>query len=116
MEEMIQALARLVKYNSVEGEALPGKPFGEAPAACLTEALQIAEEMGFETKNMENYCGYAEMGSGEEIIGIVGHLDVVPAGEGWETDPFTVVRKGDVIYGRGVNDDKGAVIASMFAK
>lgn len=115
MEEMIQALARLVKYNSVEGEALPGKPFGEAPAACLAEALQIAEEMGFETKNMENYCGYAEMGSGKDIIGIVGHLDVVPAGEGWETDPFTVVRKGDVIYGRGVNDDKGAVIASMFA-
>ncbi len=114
-EQMIAALGRLVQYNSVEGEPLPGKPFGEGPAACLKEALQIAEEMGFETANMENYCGYAQMGSGEEIIGLCAHLDVVPAGEGWNTDPFTLVRQGEKLYGRGVSDDKGAVIASLYA-
>ncbi len=114
-EEMIGALERLVHYNSVEGEALPGKPFGEGPAACLQEALSIAREMGFATTNMDNYCGYAEMGSGEDIIGLCAHLDVVPAGEGWNTDPFTLVRQGDVLYGRGVSDDKGAVIASLYA-
>ena len=114
-EEMLANMARLIKYNSVQGQAQPGKPFGEVPAACLAEALQIADEMGFETVNMENYCGYAEMGSGKEIIGLCAHLDVVPAGEGWNTDPFTLTRVGDNVFGRGVSDDKGAVIASLYA-
>ena len=113
--EMIAALERLVRYDSVEGEPLPGKPFGEGPAACLKEALQIAEEMGFATANMDNYCGYAEMGEGKDIIGICAHLDVVPAGDGWDSDPFTLVQRGDRLYGRGVSDDKGAVIASLYA-
>lgn len=114
-EEMIAALARLVKHNSVEGEPLPGKPFGQGPAAALKEALEIAGEMGFATANMENYCGYAQMGSGKVLIGLCAHLDVVPAGEGWNTDPFTLTRIGDVLYGRGATDDKGAVIASLYA-
>lgn len=113
--EMLDALARLVKYNSVRGEEKAGMPFGEGPAACLAEALQIAREMGFETVNMDNYCGYAEMGSGEEIIGIAAHLDIVPAGDGWESDPFVMERRGERVYGRGVSDDKGAAIASLFA-
>ena len=114
-EDMLAALARLVQYNSVQGEALPGKPFGEGPAAALAEGLKIAEEMGFKTVNLDNYCGYAEMGEGKEIIGIAAHLDIVPAGDGWDTDPFTMTRKGDKVYGRGVSDDKGAVIASLYA-
>ena len=61
-DEMLNNLARLVQYNSVQSEALPGKPFGEMPAAVLAEALQIAEELGFKTTNLDNYCGYAEMG------------------------------------------------------
>ncbi len=113
--EMLEKLARLVKHNSVEGQPLPGKPFGEGPAAALKEALDIASEMGFATTNMENYCGYAEIGSGKDLIGLCAHLDVVPAGEGWDTDPFTMTRKGDRVYGRGVSDDKGAVIASLYA-
>ncbi|MBR5740362.1 MAG: Sapep family Mn(2+)-dependent dipeptidase, partial [Firmicutes bacterium] len=114
-EEMLESLARLVKYNSVQGEALEGKPFGEGPAAVLREALEMAEEMGFRTKNVDNYCGYAEIGEGNDIIGLVGHLDIVPAGTGWDTDPFTMVRKGDRVYGRGVSDDKGGVVASLYA-
>ncbi|MBQ9814496.1 MAG: Sapep family Mn(2+)-dependent dipeptidase [Lachnospiraceae bacterium] len=114
--EMIEKLARLVKHNSERGEAGPGMPFGPGPAACLKEALQIFEEEGFKTTNVDNYCGYAEMGEGTDIIGIVSHLDIVPAGEGWDTDPFTVTRKDDGrIYGRGVSDDKGSVIASLYA-
>ena len=115
-DEMLEQLARLVKYNSERGEALPDKPFGEGPAGCLAEALQIASEMGFATTNVDNYCGYAEMGEGEDILGIVAHLDIVPAGEGWNTDPFTLTRGDDgMVYGRGVSDDKGAAIASLYA-
>ena len=114
-EAMLGHLARLVKHNSVRGEALPGKPFGEGPAAVLAEGLAIAQELGFPVKNLDNYCGYAEMGEGEEIIGIAAHLDIVPAGDGWSSDPFTLTRVGDKIYGRGVTDDKGPAIAALYA-
>lgn len=114
-EEMLDGLGRLVQYNSVKGQEEPGMPFGPGPAACLDEALKLAGEMGFSTKNMDHYCGYAEMGQGQEIIGIAAHLDIVPAGEGWETDPFVMTRKGERVYGRGVSDDKGAVIAALYA-
>lgn len=114
-DDMLSHLARLVKHNSVQGPALADKPFGEGPAAALGEALCIADEMGFSTVNMENYCGYAEMGEGQDIIGIVAHLDVVPAGDGWDTDPFTLTRKEGRVYGRGVSDDKGAIIAALYA-
>ena len=114
-EEMLENLSRLIDINSVEGEPLPGKPFGEGPARALHEALTIAEDMGFRTCNMENYCGWAEMGEGEDLIGLCAHLDVVPAGEGWDSDPYYMERRGEKIYGRGVSDDKGAVIASLYA-
>lgn len=113
-ENMLTDLAALVKHPSKRGEALPGKPFGEGPAAALAEALSIAERMGFRTKNLDNYCGYAEIGEGDDIIGLVAHLDVVPEGDGWKSDPFTMVREGDYVYGRGVSDDKGGAIASLY--
>ncbi len=113
-ENMLTDLAALVKHPSKRGEALPGKPFGEGPAAALAEALSIAERMGFRTKNLDNYCGYAEIGEGDDIIGLVAHLDVVPEGDGWKSDPFTMTREDDVVYGRGVSDDKGGAIASLY--
>ena len=114
-DEMLAKLARLVKHDSHQGEALEGKPFGEGPAAALAEALEIGREMGFRTVNLDNYCGYIETGAGSDIIGIAAHLDIVPAGEGWETDPFTLTEKDGWVYGRGVSDDKGAVIAVLYA-
>ncbi|MCR4673100.1 MAG: Sapep family Mn(2+)-dependent dipeptidase, partial [Lachnospiraceae bacterium] len=114
-EAMLASLQRLVQYNSERGEAEEGFPFGRIPAQALAEALEMAGEMGFRTHNLDNYCGWAEMGEGEDIIGLVCHLDIVPAGNGWDTDPFTVTRKGDRVYGRGVSDDKGAAVASLYA-
>ncbi len=114
-DKMLEDLAAIVKYDSSRKSAVGNKPFGEENAACLEEALGIAEKMGFETVNMDNFCGYAEIGEGEEIIGIAGHLDIVPAGKGWDTDPFTLTEKEGRVYGRGVSDDKGACIASLYA-
>lgn len=67
--------------------------------------------------NLDNYIGYGEMGEGDQLIAIVGHLDVVPARreDGWNTDPYTMVEKDGILYGRGVSDDKGGVVASMIA-
>lgn len=112
---MLEMLAKLVSYNSVESQPLDDAPFGQGPKDCLNAALEMCESLGFETHNLDNYCGYAQIGEGEEVIGVLGHLDIVPAGDGWDSDPLKMVIKDNVAYGRGVSDDKGAVVASMIA-
>lgn len=116
-EELLSRLGKLVAINSVEGTPTADAPFGEAPKEALLCALDMMAKDGFKTVDVDHYAGYAEMGEGEEVIGIVGHLDIVPARkeDGWDTDPFVMTEKDGVLYGRGVSDDKGAVVASMIA-
>lgn len=116
-EELIEKLGKLVAINSVEGTPSADAPFGEAPKEALLTALKMMDEDGFKTVNLDNYCGYAEMGEGEELIGVIGHLDIVPCvnQDGWETNPLEMVQKDNRLYGRGVMDDKGPVVASMIA-
>ena len=114
-EEMGANLGILVAIDSQLGTPVDGKRFGEGPAKALSVGLQIAEEMGFRTVNLDNYCGYAEMGEGDEIVGIAGHLDIVPVGGDWSYNPFELTRKGDYVYGRGTTDDKGPVMEALYA-
>lgn len=115
--ELLERLDKLVSINSEMGEAEADAPFGKGPKKALETALDMLAKDGFTTKNVDNYAGYAEMGSGDELIGVIGHLDVVPArkDEGWDSDPYTMTEKDGILYGRGVSDDKGAVVASMIA-
>lgn len=116
-EELLTRLEALVSINSAEGEPRDDAPFGPGPRDALIAALKMMDEDGFNTVNLDNMIGYAEMGEGDQLIGIVGHLDVVPANkeDGWNTDPFVMTEKDGILYGRGVADDKGAVAASMIA-
>ena len=82
LEGMKQDLKELVSYNSVYGE--DEKPFGKMNRAVLDCALQLMKEKGLRTENVDYYCGFGETGEGEKLIGILAHLDVVPAGEGWK--------------------------------
>ncbi|MBO4359166.1 MAG: Sapep family Mn(2+)-dependent dipeptidase, partial [Erysipelotrichaceae bacterium] len=81
----------------------------------LDRALELMKEKGLETENVDYYCGYGQTGKGDSLVGIVAHLDVVPAGQGWSHDPFDMIEKDGYLYGRGVSDDKGAAVASMYA-
>ncbi len=108
-------IARLVAINSVEGEPLPGKPFGEGPARALAEGLKIAQELGLDAVNCDNYIGYAQIGEGEDYLATITHLDVVPVGEGWKEDPFTMREREGWIIGRGVMDDKGPSVLCLYA-
>ncbi len=112
-QNMIDDLTKLVSYNSVYSE--DALPFGKTNQEVLAEALSLMEREGLKTTNLDNYCGFGEVGQGDELIGILAHLDVVPAGEGWSSDPFVVRNDGEFLYGRGVTDDKGPVIASLYA-
>lgn len=113
--QMLEDLKALVSINSVMGEPSDDAPFGQGPKNALLKALELSENKGFKTKNLDNYIGYAEIGEGEKLIGVVSHVDVVPVGDGWNTNPFDTTLKDGNIYGRGVSDDKGAAIASMYA-
>ena len=111
---MKEDLKELVSHNSVFAQ--DELPFGSENRKVLDAALKMMERECLKTKNLDYYCGYGEVGEGEDIIGIVGHIDVVPAPlEGWNTNPFEMVEKDGVLYGRGVSDDKSGVVASLYA-
>ncbi len=116
-DEILKRLGELVSINSEQSAATSDAPFGEGPKKALEAALKMLEKDGLKTVNLDNYIGYGEMGEGDQLIAIVGHLDVVPARkeDGWNTDPYTMVEKDGILYGRGVSDDKGGVVASMIA-
>lgn len=114
-DEFVDALAPLIAIDSTTGAAAPGAPFGPGPARALEAALELARRWGLQTGNDEGYVGLVDLNDGEDQLHILAHLDVVGIGEGWETDPFTLVREGDLIYGRGTDDDKGPAVAALMA-
>ena len=114
-DEMLGLLSELVAIPRVQGEALEGKPFGEEPARALAFMLEKCREYGFAVENVDNYAGSADFGAPEPELAILSHLDVVPAGSGWSSDPFTLTADGDKLIGRGAIDDKGPAVATLFA-
>ena len=115
-DELIESLAALIRIPSVEGAPAENAPYGREVARCLDEALSLCEKLGFRTHNMDHRVGWCEYGEGEEMIAVLGHLDVVPAGDGWtESEPFSGEVKNGRIYGRGAMDDKGPVVAAVYA-
>lgn len=115
-EELIKDLEQMIKIPSkLEGYDNPEYPFGKNIDNALNKFLEIGKKLGFRTKNIDKYCGYIEFGEGEELVGIVGHLDVVPEGEGWIHPPFELTIEDGKLYGRGTIDDKGPMIAALYA-
>lgn len=117
--EMVESIKAAVRINSVmdEDTATESMPFGKGVDESLRKTLEIAESLGFKTVYKDGYYGYAEVGEGEELIGILGHIDVVPVGDEskWIFPPFSATEKDGYIYGRGTQDDKGPTIAAMYA-
>lgn len=112
--EIINSVLESVKINSVEGTPEDGMPFGKGVSDALEHALALADKMGFRTKNVDGYFGYAEYGEGEEMVAVLGHLDIVPVGDDWTFDPWGEI-VDDRIYGRGTLDDKGCIIGALYA-
>lgn len=113
--DIIKTTQELIRFKSIETKPEPGAPFGKPVRECLDRTLAICEELGFKTKNIDGYAGHAEYGAGEEIVGILVHLDVVPEGTGWSVDPYAGEVRDGKLYGRGSADDKGPAVASMYA-
>lgn len=96
--------------------AADNQPFGKACRDALDAMIKIGERDGYQCEDVDGYAGHIDVGEGEEAFGILGHLDVVPCNkEGWNYPPYSMTIEGDKIYGRGVADDKGPLIAGYYA-
>lgn len=116
--EFLNNLDRVVSIPSYYQEDSTKYPFGENIQKVLEEMIDICKELGFRTYiDPEGYYGYAEIGNGEKLVGVLGHLDVVPPGDlsKWENEPFKPVIKDGKYYGRGAQDDKGPTLAAIYA-
>lgn len=109
---------RLVSIESVEDlpHAAPGSPWGPNVARTLERALDIAERLGLAPTNLDGYIGWADVpGQDDKVVATICHSDVVPLGEGWSVDPLCVTSHEGFIMGRGVLDDKGPLVLSLYA-
>lgn len=113
--EEVSALQGVLRIRSVENLGENGTVFGQGVADCLDDVLKLGESMGFTACDVDGYCGYLEYGSGEELITVLGHLDVVPEGTGWTYPPYAAEIHDGKIYARGAIDDKGPMMAALYA-
>ncbi len=116
-QSFLEDLKQLIAIPSLRNdmEARDNAPFGEACREALNLMLKLGKEAGFKVKDYNGYAGVIEFGEGEESVGILGHLDIVPIGVGWSKDPFGCEQHDGYVFGRGVLDDKGPTLAGLYA-
>lgn len=116
-DDLIRDTQQFLQIKSVweEESAKEGAPFGEGVEKALSFMLHKGELEGFSSKNLEGYAGHLEMGQGEELVGILCHVDVVPEGDGWTTPAYSADIREGKIFARGAIDDKGPTMAAYYA-
>lgn len=112
-DDILKDLEKIIAVPSVCAEADGIYPFGKNAAKAIDVAMDMAQGYGLTAKNVDYYACHAEIGEGEENAVVMAHLDVVPEGEGWNTDPYTFTVDGNLAYGRGVSDNKGPAIVAL---
>jgi succinyl-diaminopimelate desuccinylase len=114
-DEIITSVQAALRIRSVGEDEKDGMPFGEGIQKALEHCLELSQTLGFKTVNVDNMIGYAEYGEGDEMVAVLGHLDVVPEGGGWTYPPYAAEIHDGKIYGRGATDDKGPTIGALYA-
>lgn len=114
--DMTETLARWVRVPSVRAErSAENAPFGAQVRRALEVAMEDMARLGMNPRDVDGYCCDAEIGTGDEVIAVLAHLDVVPEGEGWHHDPYGAEIVNGRMVGRGTSDDKGPGVAALFA-
>lgn len=114
-EELIADLRAMLRIPSLESTPEPNAPFGKECRRALDLALELGRKWGMDTRDVDGYAGHAEFGDSAKMVMSLGHLDVVPIGDGWKHEPFGAEIDGDYIYARGAIDDKGPSMAAFYA-
>lgn len=116
-DELIATTQAFLRIKSVldPETAREGAPFGEGIREALDFALDVCKQAGMTVKDVGGYAAHAQFGEGEELIGILSHVDVVPEGDGWSTPPYAAEIVDGKLVARGAIDDKGPTMAAIFA-
>jgi len=114
-DELVADLQKIIRIPSVYADDGSGHPYGQKLRDCLDFMVELCREKGFAAQEMDGQLGWCEYGEGDEMVAVLGHLDVVPEGEGWTVPPYEGVAADGRVYGRGTMDDKGPVIAALYA-
>ena len=116
-EDLLKDLFELLSVRSILGTDITEEtPFGSGPREALDLILSFGERDGYKTKLVENKAGHIEVGQGDELFGILGHVDVVPVVEAdWTSHPFKPEIRDGKIFARGSLDDKGPTMAAYYA-
>ena len=114
-DEFVATLQKWIRTPSVKGEPAEKAPFGADVRKMLDLAMADAAGMGFPVRDFDGYACDITLGDPEEKIAVLGHLDVVPVGDGWTRPPFGAVIENGRLYGRGASDDKGPSLAALYA-
>ena len=114
-DEYVETLRRWVNVPSVRDTPAENAPFGREVRRMLNTAMEDARKLGFTVRDFDGYACDITLGDAEEKIAVLGHLDVVPVGDGWTRPPFEGVMENGRMYGRGTNDDKGPALAALYA-
>ena len=116
-DAIVEDIRQLVAIDSVQSAPEADAPFGPGARDALLKTLEIADRLGLATHNLDNYIGWAEVPGtdADKHLAAICHVDVVPAGNGWDADPFTLRVKDNWLLGRGVADDKGPMVLVLYA-
>lgn len=106
-EDIIADLAELIAIKSISG-------YQDDCTKALEWMLNKAESFGLVTKNVNSVAGHAELGNKGKLYGVLSHLDVVPEGNNWKSLPFELSVGDGYMYGRGIADDKGAALITLY--
>lgn len=115
-EAFLEDLKEIMQVASVKSEPAPNAPFGLKLKEALEVVKAMAIRLGFEFTVVNDAVGYIQLGTGDDYIGVISHLDVVPEGEldQWDYPPFDLTEKEGRLYGRGVLDNKGPLISCLY--
>ena len=116
-DDLLKDTQKLLHIKSLldEENTFPDAPLGKGVKEALDFMLTLGEKDGFTPKNVGNLAGHLEFGEGEELLGILCHVDVVPEGDGWASDPFAAEIRDGKIFARGAIDDKGPTMGAYYA-
>ena len=108
--ELASELIRRPSITPARGEVFDVLEAALKPLGFTIHRWVMGEPPDGPTENM-----VAIRGEGSPHFGFAGHLDVVPAGEGWSCDPFAAEVEDGLLVGRGANDMKSAIAAYVAA-
>ncbi|MDL2263924.1 Sapep family Mn(2+)-dependent dipeptidase [Synergistaceae bacterium OttesenSCG-928-I11] len=114
-KQLIESVCESIRIPSLNAPPLGGAPYGREIARAAEHALSKAAGLGLRTVDLDGLVAWAEYGNGDETVLAMGHLDIVPPGDGWDWDPYAGRIEDGYILGRGAQDDKGPLFGTLYA-